>query len=120
MGEFDLTVPWLGGGRTTKDQKDCFNRGASKCDGYKVLSYHQKEASTTGFYMALDLLPVVAKGVDPYKEHRKLNLVGRLMLTNWQELIAENAQEGVDIGVMIWGGTFGASSWDRPHFEIRV
>ena len=41
------------------------------------------------------------------------------MLINWQEMIYENALKGVNIGVMIWGGTFGKSSWDRPHFEIR-
>lgn len=118
---YDLTIPWMGGVRTAQEQNDIHkgihNNGvsASKCDGYEVLSYHQIEASNTGYGMALDIIPV---GSNPYEETRKLNYIGRLMLINWQELIYKYSDKE-DIGVMIWGGTFGASSWDRPHFEIR-
>ena len=119
---YDLTIPWMGGTRKAQEQNDLFtgvNNGGvstSKCDGFETLSYHQIEAADNGFGNALDIIPV---GKEPYKETRKLNYIGRLMLLNWQELIFKYAQEGVDIGVMIWGGTFGASSWDRPHYEIR-
>lgn len=117
---YDLTIPWLGGLRTPEDQNDCFKRGASKCDGYKVLSYHQAEAADNGYGNALDIIPYLTDGSDPYKDYRKLNYIGRLMLINWQELVFKYAQEGIDIGVMIWGGTFGASGWDKPHFEVRL
>lgn len=113
---YDLTIPWHGGVRTPQEQNKAFQDKASKCDGFKILSYHQIEAANNGYGNALDIIPV---GKDPYKDTRKLNYIGRLMLLNWQELIFEYAQCGTDIGVMIWGGTFGATSWDRPHFEIR-
>lgn len=114
---YDLTIPWRGGVRTDEEQNKLFKENSSKCDGFKILSYHQIEASENGFGNALDIVPT---GANPYKQIRKLNYVGRLMLLNWQELIFKYAQESIDIGVMIWGGTFGASSWDRPHFEIRL
>lgn len=113
---YDLTIPWMGGVRKAKEQNGIYLDGNSKCDGYEVLSYHQIEAADNGYGNALDIIPT---GPDPYKNTRVLNYTGRLMLINWQELILKYAQEGVDIGVMIWGGTFGASSWDRPHYEIR-
>lgn len=115
--KYDLTIPWMGGVRTAKEQNAIFKEGNSKCDGYDVLSYHQKEAASNGYGNALDIIPV---GENPYKQTRKLNYIGRLMLINWQELVFRYAQEGEDIGIMIWGGTFGATSWDRPHFEIRL
>ena len=115
--KYDLTIPWMGGVRTAKEQNAIFKEGNSKCDGYDVLSYHQKEAASNGYGNALDIIPV---GENPYKQTRKLNYIGRLRLINWQELVFRYAQEGEDIGIMIWGGTFGATSWDRPHFEIRL
>ena len=113
---YDLTIPWMGGVRTAEEQNAIYKDGNSKCDGYEVFSYHQIEASDNGFGQALDIIPV---GESPYKNTRVLNYTGRLMLINWQEMIYENALKGVNIGVMIWGGTFGKSSWDRHHFEIR-
>ena len=115
--KYDLTIPWMGGVRKAEEQNEIFKNGNSKCDGYEILSYHQIEASSTGYGMALDIIPV---GNEPYKNTRVLNYTGRLMLINWQELILKYAHEGKDIGVMIWGGTFGSTSWDRPHFEIRI
>lgn len=116
QSKYDLTIPWLGGTRTPKEQNDAFERGASKCDGYEILSYHQVEAGNNCYGNALDIIPT---GKKPYEQTRKLNYIGRLMLLTWQELIFKYAQEGIDIGVMIWGGTFGANGWDKPHFEIR-
>ncbi len=115
---YDMTIPWMGGVRTAEQQNTIFKEGNSKCDGFEKLSYHQIEASETGYGMALDIIPM---GDDPYNNFRVLNYIGRLMLINWQELVFEYALEGcTDIGIMIWGGTFGATSWDRPHFEVRV
>ncbi len=112
---YDLTIPWRGGVRTAEQQKELFDQGNSKCDGYEVLSYHQIEASEGPYGNAIDIIPYLPGGA-PYEDIRKLNYIGRMMMINWQELIQESVE---DIGVMIWGGTFGATSWDRPHFEIR-
>lgn len=118
---YDLTIPWRGGVRLAEEQNEIFKRGASKCDGYEVLSYHQPEATPENeFGMALDIRPSGWRKMDKATLNRRANYIGRLMLTNWQELVYKYAQEGIDIGVMIWGGTFGANSWDRPHFEIRL
>lgn len=117
--EFDLTIPWMGGVRTSEEQNKIFKEGNSKCDGYDVLSYHQIEASDNGYGNALDIRPVGWDKMDAHTLNRRGNYIARLMLINWQELIFKYAQESKDIGVMIWGGTFGASGWDKPHFEIR-
>lgn len=118
--KIDLTITWMGGVRNAKQQNDIFKQGNSKCDGYKVLSYHQIEASYTGYGMALDIRPVGWQNMNRKTLNRWQNYIGRLMLTNWQELVFKYAQQGKDIGVMVWGGTFGSTSWDRPHYEIRV
>ena len=70
--------------------------------------------------MALDIRPVGWQNMNRKILNRWQNYIGRLMLTNWQELVFKYAQQGKDIGVMVWGGTFGSTSWDRPHYEIRV
>ena len=109
---YDMTIPYLGGLRTPEQQKDCFDRGASKCDGYNKLSYHQAEAADNGYGNAVDIIPVDGG----YDNTRALNYFARLMLLVWQEMLTDCEAEGV----MIWGGTFGATGWDKPHFEIRL
>ena len=116
---YDLTIPWMGGVRTAQDQNEIFKKGNSKCDGYDVLSYHQIEASNNGYGNALDIRPVGWNQMSAQDLYSRAIYIGRLMMINWQELIFINAQNCIDIGVMIWGGTFGSTSWDRPHFEIR-
>jgi len=108
---YDMTIPWMGGVREPEEQHAIFKEGNSKCDGYRLLSYHQKEASDNGYGNALDAIPVDGG----YNNTRAMNHFARIMLINWQEMIAEGTAEGV----MIWGGTFGESGWDKPHYEIR-
>ncbi len=102
--QYDMTVPWMGGLRTEEEQNEIFKEGNSKCDGYKVKSYHQSGN-------AIDLIPV-EKG---YKNTRGLNHFARVMMSEWQSMLINGEAEGI----MIWGGTFGSNSWDRPHFEVR-
>ena len=45
-----------------------------------------------------------------------MNYFARMMYINWQEMI----EDGEADGVMIWGGTFGETGWDKPHYEIRT
>jgi len=115
--KYDLTIPYRGGVRTANQQNGLFKDNTSKCDGFEILSYHQIEAGDNGYGNALDIIPT---GEDPYQQTRKLNYIGRLMLLNWQELIFKYAQEDIDIGVMIWGGTFGASSWGPPALRNKT
>ena len=103
--KYDMTIPWMGGLRTTEEQQAIFSEGHSKCDGVKVTSYHQ-----TG--NAIDVIPV---GDKPYENTRALNHFANLMLETWQIMIAEGKAKKI----MRWGGTFGSDGWDKPHFEIR-
>ena len=105
QSKYDMTIPWMGGLRTAEDQKAIFDEGNSKCDGYDKKSYHQ-----TGD--ALDVIPV---GKEPYNNTRVMNHFANQMLNVWQTMIIE----GKTTKLMRWGGTFGASGWDKPHFEIK-
>jgi peptidoglycan L-alanyl-D-glutamate endopeptidase CwlK len=102
---YDMTIPWMGGLRTAEEQNEIFKAGNSKCDGYDKKSYHQ-----TG--MALDVIPV---GVDPYANTEVLNHFAKKMFEAWQEMIYQGAAKGL----LYWGGHWGASGWDKPHWEIR-
>lgn len=102
--KYDMTIPWMGGIRTDREQHDIFKEGNSKCDGYNIKSYHQSGN-------ALDVIPV-DKG---YKNTRAMNHFARLMLEEWQKML----RAGEVDKVMIWGGTFGSQGWDKPHYEIR-
>lgn len=117
--KYDLTIPWMGGVRLAEEQNDIFKEGNSKCDGFEILSYHQVEVSDTNYGMALDIRSVGWRKMDKNTLDRRGNYIARLMFINWQELVFKYAQEGIDIGVMVWGGTFGSTGWDKPHFEIR-
>jgi len=102
--KYDMTIPWMGGVRTDREQNDIFKEGNSKCDGYKIKSYHQSGN-------ALDAIPVI-KG---YKNTRAMNHFANIMLKEWQKMLVEGKAKGL----MTWGGTFGAQGWDKPHYEIR-
>lgn len=101
---YDMTIPWMGGLRTDREQHDIFKEGNSKCDGFKIKSYHQSGN-------AIDVIPV-NKG---YKGIREMNYFANLMLKEWQSMLLKGEVDKL----MTWGGTFGANSWDRPHYEIR-
>ena len=102
---YDMMIPWMGGVRTPEEQNAIFLDGNSKCDGYKIKSYHQSGN-------AIDLIPVDKK----YKNTRGLNHFANLMLITWQELLIKGDAKGL----MTWGGTFGSQGWDKPHFEIKI
>ncbi len=103
--KYDMTIPYMGGRRTANEQNLIFKEGNSNCDGYKILSAHQSGN-------AIDVIPVI-KG---YKNIRAMNHFARLMLWEWQLMIAEGKAEGY---IMEWGGTYGSNSWDRPHYGIK-
>lgn len=99
----DFGIPPTGGKRTAEEQHVLFEKGWSKCDGYKKKSYHQSGK-------AVDVYAYV-NGKASWEVHH-LNLIAGVILT-----VAK--QKGVNLR---WGGTFGSkdfNGWDKPHFEIR-
>ena len=101
----DMKIPWMGGFRTASEQQSIYKEGNSKCDGYNIISDHQ-------LGNAIDIIPVY-KG---YKNTKAMNYFAKIMLWEWQKLIAAGKAEGY---IMEWGGTYGSQSWDRPHFGIK-
>jgi peptidoglycan L-alanyl-D-glutamate endopeptidase CwlK len=103
---YDMTIPWMGGVRTESEQNEIYLRGHSKADGYKKLSFHQ-----SGF--ALDVIPT---GEDPYSNTLAMNHFSRCMFDVWQDMLIEG--KGTNY-YLRWGGVWGASGWDKPHYELR-
>jgi peptidoglycan L-alanyl-D-glutamate endopeptidase CwlK len=96
---FDFGIPGLGGRRTNAEQFVLFNKGASKCDGYKKKSYHQ-----TG--KAFDVYAFV-RGKATWEQ-------------KYYEPIARHLQEFAkkEYSVRLeWGGDW-RSFIDMPHFQI--
>ena len=94
---YDMTIPWMGGVRTAKEQNDIYKTGASTKDGYDKKSYHQSGN-------ALDIIPVMK---DCEKSYRKF---AGLMFTIWQ-------REGYK-GILQWGGHW-ANFIDKPHWQVK-
>lgn len=95
----DFGIPEDGGIRTAKRQEYLFKKGVTKCDGYVNKSYHQ-----TG--RALDVFAYVDGQASWETEH--LATVAAAML-----------QAASKLGYKLeWGGLFGATGWDKPHFQL--
>ncbi len=122
---YDISVPWMGGLRTSAEQLQLFLDKASKCDGRNKISYHQSGK-------ALDLVPWVDGALD-YKDSKKFQEFARVMFASFKFL--------QDIGhidrnlYLHWGGFWSAQDynrdgylhyiedkfgWDQPHWEIRT
>ena len=104
ISKYDMTIPWMGGVRTAADQNELFKAGNSKADGYDKKSYHQSG----------NALDVIAVGPNPYENHKAFNHFAKLMFRMWQEMI----YKGEATGYLYWGGHFGKTGWDRPHWQI--
>lgn len=103
--DHDMTIPWRGGVRTAEQQKEIFEEGNSKCDGYDKKSYHQSGN-------ALDVIPT---GRAPYTNYRALNHFAQKMYEAWQDMVREGKDEGFTLQ---WGGLWGSIGWDRPHWQL--
>ena len=101
---YDMTIPWMGGVRTALEQKDLFDAGNSKADGFDKRSFHQSGN-------ALDIIPVIGG----YENIRVFNHFAKQMFSTWQLMI----YLGEAKGLLYWGGHFGESGWDKPHWEVR-
>lgn len=118
----DFGVPWMGGKRTTVQQKEIFDLHYSKCDGTNKVSYHQK-TDEDGKGLALDLVPYIKSTGYSYTAYGRFGIIGMLMLEAWEELqdegkIPKNLH-------LHWGGLWShkepeALGWDMAHYEIRT
>jgi len=120
----DMSIPWRGGKRTAEQQKDLFNSGNTRCDGYTYKSYHQSGK-------ALDLVPWYNGKLD-YKTTERFQIFARIMLATFKYL-HEIGEIPPDV-YLHWGGFWSAEDtnndgilshiddkfgWDQPHWEFR-
>jgi len=123
--KFDMSIPWRGGKRTAQQQKELFDDGASKCDGYIKKSFHQSGK-------ALDVVPYVNGGLD-YKATDRFQHFAKLMFATFEYLQAVG-EISKDV-YLHWGGFWAAKDengdgylhhiddrfgWDCPHWELRT
>ena len=121
----DMSIPWRGGLRTASQQKELFDMGNSRADGYRNKSYHQSGK-------ALDIVPFVDGEID-YTATDRFVEFANLMLETFKFLQAIG-QIPRDL-YLHWGGFWSAKDnngdgilstindefgWDKPHWEIRT
>jgi len=120
----DMTITWRGGLRTAEQQKELFDAGNTRCDGYVKRSYHQSGK-------ALDIVPWYKGKVD-YKATDRFQEFAILMFATFEFLQAiGQIRQNV---YLHWGGFWSARDyngdgylhhtddkfgWDQPHWEFR-
>lgn len=122
---YDMSVPWMGGLRTSSEQLNLYLDKASKCDGRILESFHQSGK-------ALDLVPWF-NGALNYAATKRFQDFARVMFASFTYL-----QEigHIPQGLYLhWGGFWSARDnnkdgyihyiedkfgWDQPHWEIRT
>ena len=124
ISKYDMTIPWMGGVRTAEEQNEIFQRGASKMDGYKKLSYHQPEASPGPEGCALDIdhygydwnLDDVVKNKIPMP--RVYRHFAACMFHSWQNILITLFDETLDHAFRLeWGGHW-QTFVDVPHWQL--
>lgn len=115
--DFDMTIPWMGGRRTEEEQKEIYNRGASKADGTIFKSNHQPKED--GYSHALDSEPVGYNKESTGKKYlaKARNHFAQRMFDEWAGLKKEG-EPGTEKFDLHWGGLWGSSGWDKQHFEL--
>lgn len=99
ISKVDFGIPEFGGKRTTTEQYELFNRGASKCDGLRIKSKHQSG-------LALDVYAYVDGKASWKVDHLTAVAVAMLQAAN---------QLGYKLS---WGGLW-QSFKDLPHFQLE-
>lgn len=112
QSRYDMTIPWMGGVRTPEQQKEIYDRGASKADGTNHLSYHQSGK-------ALDIEPVGYNNTNPDKTYlaKARNHFAQQMFNEFSHMKASGMiPEHINLH---WGGLWGSTGWDPQHWELR-
>lgn len=103
----DLSIPWRGGLRTAEQQREIYDRGASKCDGTHKKSYHQSGN-------AIDIC-IYSKTIEGMYDRDRLEVIGDIGLLVWSEMEYDGVTDGYEL---TWGGNF-RSFYDPVHWEIK-
>jgi peptidoglycan L-alanyl-D-glutamate endopeptidase CwlK len=121
----DMTIPWRGGRRTAKQQREIYDRGASKADGYGVKSYHQSGK-------ALDIIPYFDGKGHYFDVDSEFIEFAKLMFMAFDNM--KEAGEVPSDVYLHWGGFWGdedlnndgfleafvdKTGWDKAHWELR-
>lgn len=106
----DFGIPEYGGLRLDEEQNKLYLDKKSKCDGYFLLSNHQK-GEALDFYAFVD-------GAASWDVAHLSMVAGVIMAT-----ATRLKREGKISITLRWGGTFGEKGnqfkgWDMPHMEI--
>jgi hypothetical protein len=120
----DMTIPWMGGLRTDVEQKNIYDNGNSRADGYRNKSYHQSG-------LAIDVIPWIGDS-GSYTAKKEILYFANIMFAifNYKKVIKE-----IDSDIYLhWGGFWGAqdknkdgllsslddkTGWDLAHYELR-
>lgn len=98
LTKVDFGIPSTGGFRTTEQQRELFNTGASNCDGLHKKSRHQSG-------LAVDVFAYV-NGKASWKEDHLTSVAVAIL------------QSAAILGYKVsWGGLWTKFN-DMPHFEI--
>ncbi|NLR94951.1 M15 family metallopeptidase [Flammeovirga agarivorans] len=106
-GHCDMTIPLWGGKRSAEEQFKIFQQGNSELDGYEDKSYHQSG-------LAIDVIPYV-NGKGTYKFIEGFFDFAQCMFTVWANMVAEGKTGSY---VLEWGGFWGSTGWDKPHWQL--
>ena len=120
----DMTITWRGGLRTAVQQKELYDAGNSRCDGYRKKSYHQSGN-------AIDIVPWFNRKAD-YKATDRFETFAKHMFATF-DLLQATGKVPKDV-FLHWGGFWSAKDnnndgilshiddkfgWDQPHWELR-
>ena len=115
--KIDISIPKWGGFREADYQKELFDKGWSKADGYESKSNHQLK-DEYGKSKALDLCAYY-KGEQNWNKER-LVYIAVHMLYAFEEL-KKLGKIPSDLYIH-WGGYWSSDDdslgWDKPHFQI--
>ena len=119
ISPFDFGIPSTGGKRTAEQQKELFDKGNSKCDGYNKKSYHQ-----TG--LALDFVPYI-DGSYTWENTKAFLAIAKAAFQVWNTIPDKNGfflhwggyWEAKDLNGNGWLDIDDKLGWDLPHYELR-
>ena len=108
---YDFGIPSTGGKRTPAEQKELFDKGWSKLDGYEKKSYHQTGMAIDIFLWCDEHNGICYKCKDKYKE------IAGVVKEQFNQMKEENIIPNT--AKLTWGGDW-KTFIDLPHFQIKL